>query len=98
MLLERYANTEFVLFLYWKDGIKLINKAIEKKQETREWELYCTIYPEMDKKTFITFEKFRGKKQTQYKPKKELTKEEIIAQAEEIRKLHQGIHEGVVKE
>ena len=85
------------MFLYWQDGIKLINKAIEKKQEKRDWELYCTVYPSMDKKTFIPFEKFRGKKQMPGKLKKELTKEEIIAQAEEIRKLHQGKHEGVVK-
>ena len=98
MLLGRYADTNFVLFLYWQDGIKLINKAIEKKQEKLDWELYCTVYPDMDKKTFVPFEKFRSKKQIPGKQKKELTKEEIIAQAEEIRKLHQGTHEGVVRE
>lgn len=82
----------------WQDGINVINKAIEKQNERRDWELYCTVYPNMDKKTFVPFEKFRGKKQVINKSKKELTKDEIIAQAEEIRKLHQGIHEGVVRE
>lgn len=97
MLLERYSCIDFVLNLYWEDGINLINKAIEKRNEQRDWEMWISVYPDMDKKTFVPFEKFRGKKQTPGKPKKELTKAEIIAQAEEIRKLHQGTHEGVAK-
>ena len=97
MLLERYADTDCIFDLRWDDGIRLINKAIEKNQEKRDWNLYCTVYPSMDKKTFIPFNKFRGKKHAPVTAKKELTKEQIIEQAEEIRKLHQGIHEGVAK-
>lgn len=95
MLLTRYNNIEFVNNLSWQDGIKLINKALEKQTEQRDWDMWISIYPNMDKKSFIPFEKFRGKKQNLIKKENNLTKNEIIERAEEIRKLHQGKHEGV---
>ena len=58
--------------------------------------MWLTLYPNMDKKTFISFDKFRGKKQVKVINNTKLTKEEIIEKAEELRKLHQGKHEGVV--
>jgi hypothetical protein len=82
----------------WIDGLKLINKALEKQNEQREWEMWISIYPKMDEKNFISFEKFKSKKQVKSQAKKHLTAQEIIEQAEEIRKLHQGTHEGVRKE
>lgn len=95
--MTRYSSFDFVVNLDWRDGLNLINKAIEKRKEEREWDMWISLYPKMDKKSFIPFEKFCGKKKHIKIHKKELTKQEIIEQAEEIRKLHQGKHEGVVR-
>ena len=88
--------------MYWIDGIALINKALEKRSEQREWEMWVSLYPNMDKKTFIPFDKFRGKSNksanTASVERKKMTKEEILEKAEELRKLHQGTHEGVMKD
>jgi len=100
LLASRYSNIELVNSLPWTDGIELINKAIEKRNEQRDWDMWISIYPTMDKKSFISFEKFRSKKQvvSVMHCKKHISAEEIIEKAEEIRKLHQGIHEGVAME
>lgn len=95
MLLNRYKDVDFVFNLAWNNGIELINKAIEKRNEQRDWEMWISVYPNMDKKTFISFEKFR--KKGRELPQNNLTTAEIIEKAEEIRKIHQGIHEGIVK-
>lgn len=84
--------------LNWIDGIELINKALEKRNEQRDWDMWISIYPNMDKNTFIPFEKFRATKQIQQNKNITLTNDEIIAKAEELRKIHQGIHEGVKKD
>jgi len=97
LLLNRYNNIEYVLNINWVDGINLINKAIEKTVEQKDWDLYKAIYPNMDKKTFITFKDFVKKKEV-VTPKQEKSDDEILQKAEELRKLHQGIHEGVRKE
>jgi len=48
----------------------------------------------MDKVNFIPFEKFRSKARAPIKQTK-LSNEEIIEQANELMKFHQGKHEGV---
>jgi len=47
-------------------GIKLIGERVKQKAEERAWQLYCSAYPNMDKKHFKTFEQFYPKKK---KPK-----------------------------
>jgi len=94
LLLSRYQNIDFVYNLPWQDGIKLINKAIEKTVEHKDWEVWLSVYPNMTEETFVPFGKFKERKPE--KPKKpKQTAEEMIAKAEELRKIHQGIHEGV---
>jgi hypothetical protein len=90
---------DYINNLDWIDGIELINKAILKQRERQEWEMWLTLYPNMDKKNFISFEKFKSNQRSAKpkKPKKVLTDDEIIEKAEEIRKIHQGKHEGVVR-
>lgn len=84
--------------LDFEDGINLTNEAIKKQQEQKDWELYLSIYPNMDKNTFIPFEKFRSKNISSKKTEKvELTSKELIEKAESIKKLAQGKHEGVTK-
>lgn len=79
----------------WIDGINLINKAAEKRSEQKEWEMWISIYPNMDKNTFVPFEKFRSKAQPQ--KQNNLTSQEILEKADELMRYHQGKHEGVVK-
>jgi hypothetical protein len=81
----------------WCDGVKLINKASCKRSESKHWDIWLTLYPHFNEKTFIPFDKFKNQKK-EIVANKQLTKEEVIEQAEEIRKLHQGTHEGVRKE
>lgn len=81
----------------WRDGVELINKAFEKRIEQREWDAWVSLYPSFDKTNFIPFERFKS----EIKPQNEqkiISTEEIIFNSEEIKKIHQGTHEGVVKE
>lgn len=75
--------------LDFKTGIKLFVEACEKIQEQKAWDMWLMLYPNMDKKNFIPFSKFYKKTTTPDKPNKHLTKEEIIAQAENIKQIHQ---------
>ena len=84
--------------LCWIDGIELINEAMKKIQEQKDWEMWLTLYPNMTKENFIPFEKFRNKTIDEKETKKELTSAEIIERAESKRKLHQGTHKGVVRD
>lgn len=43
------------------DGINLINKAIEESEKRKLWEMWLTIYPHMNKETYISFEQFYDK-------------------------------------
>lgn len=86
---------DYVNNLYWIDGVKLINKAIEKRVERYDWEMWLSLYPEMSEETFVSFEAFKTKKQEITQKKVKLTSSEIIAKAEELKKIHQGTHEGI---
>jgi hypothetical protein len=83
--------------MYWIDGIEIINKATEKEVEQREWEMWISIYPSMNKENFISFDKFRNKAIEKNITKKAKTSEELIAEAENKRLVHQGKHKGIVK-
>lgn len=97
MLLHRYSSIDYVNNLFWQDAINLINKALEKTAEQKDWDMWISIFPDMDKKTFVSFDEFRSKKKSRVTntAATKLTKNEILEKAEELRKLHQGKHEGV---
>ena len=40
----------------------MIEKAREKREEFKQWQLYCSIYPNFTEETFIPFDKFYKKK------------------------------------
>ena len=60
---------------------------LEMQEERKAWELYLVAYGNMDKKTFKTFDEFYNKKKNAKQSKK--TKEEIIAEAERVKAIHQ---------
>jgi len=74
-------NLEMVEFL------KLIRKALEKREEERLWDMWVSVYPNMDKKNFITFSEFYEKQRTQKIVNTQKTKEELLSEVEEIRKM-----------
>jgi ribosomal protein L44E len=61
--------------------------------------MWLSVFPNMDKKSFISYEKFRGNstKAISNNNSKKLSKIEIIDKCEEIRKIHQGKHLGIKK-
>lgn len=83
----------------WFDGIELINKAIEKELEQKDWEVWLSIYPKMNQDNFIPFEKFKSKnnKSDTKKESKKLAAEEIIERAENMKSVHQGTHKGLAR-
>jgi len=62
--------------------VRLINKSLEKQEERKAWEMWLTLYPNMNKKNFMPFsEFFNMQKQTISKR----PKEDILEEAERIR-------------
>lgn len=51
----------YVLKMPFRRGIKLIKKAQEKNTEEHLFMLYTGIYPNMDRKNFISFKEFLEK-------------------------------------
>lgn len=65
-------------------GVDLINKARSEKDDDRLFSMWVSLYPNMDKKTFVSFQDFK-KKSTEPATKKQVkTKEELLAEAEKI--------------
>jgi hypothetical protein len=87
----------------WVDGVNLINKATEKEIEQKEWEMWISKYPAMNKENFIPFDKFRSKpiqknNSEKQQNKKTKTAKELIEEAENRKLIHQGKHKGIVKD
>ena len=61
-------------------GLKYIKKAIEKEQEKSLWEMWLMMFPNMDRKNFISFEEFKEKAtQSNRQKSKEKTDDEMLA-------------------
>ncbi len=75
--------------LDWEEGVDLILKIYEKNYEQREWEMWISLYPTMDDKTFVSFSDFKSKLRPSINTiKKPESKEEIISKSEAIKNLH----------
>ncbi len=74
---------QYILSLDIETVIRLIRKAFAKREEERQWMLYCSVFPHFDKKSFKPFNEF-------YKPPVEVVSktpaEDIIAKAEALLK------------
>ena len=62
----------------------MIFEAYKQEQETRLWQQYLTIYPNMDPEHFTSFEDYKAESQEKKTDKKETTKE-ILEKAERIK-------------
>ena len=90
LLLSRYGNIDFVMELQYKDGVSLIEKSFEKVIEKQCWDMWISLYPNFNKSNFLPFSEFMKKQRTPQSKPKSITKEEILKQAEEIKRLHQN--------
>lgn len=62
LLLNRYNNIDFINNLSFDDGIKLIFKAHEKREEDKAFALYTARFVTMDKESFMEFKEFYNPK------------------------------------
>jgi hypothetical protein len=74
---------DYILTLEFEDFISLIVRAYREREREKAWQMWLSLYPNMDKKTFIPFSEFY-KEQTE--PVSRRPKEEILSEAEAIRK------------
>lgn len=67
-----------------EDGIGIINKAYEKKEEERAFQLYTARYPWMGEKDFVPFSEFyKPRKNNEHKNQHE-SEEEILTNVKSI--------------
>ena len=64
----------------------MLNHLIEQKEEEKAWQMWVSVYPDMDKNSFIPFSKFYEKSKIAKIPKQQKTAKELLEQAEKIRK------------
>jgi len=57
-VLHRYGSIDYVLGLPIKQAIKLITYAKDQEDKEYLFRHYLMIYPSMDKKTYISFDKY----------------------------------------
>jgi hypothetical protein len=74
----------FVMSLDIDEFIPLITKAVEKREERKAWEMWLMKYQHMDENSFVPFSQFYKNSRKQTISKR--SAEEMIAEAEEIRK------------
>ena len=58
MILSRYGSFDIISRLDFETGRLLIQKALEEKRKEIAFELYKTVFPYMDKDSFISFDEF----------------------------------------
>ncbi|RED54798.1 hypothetical protein [Cohnella lupini] len=90
LLLNRYSQIEYVLSADFEVGVGLINKAMEKADEKRKWEMWLAQYPQMTKESYISFEDFhnRSSRKTSTEPQK--SKTEILDDVSTIMQMMKG--------
>jgi len=77
-----------------EDGLEIIETAYKKTAEEKLWEMWLVDYSRMTSETFINFSNYLKKatvnEHKNNEESKEISVEEIIAQAERIKKIDQG--------
>ena len=63
-------------------GCKVIFRELEKKEERKAWEMWLTLYPNMNKENFMPFSEFF---RMQKEPISKRPKEDILEEVERIR-------------
>lgn len=60
LIFRRYGGASpMILAMELDEFLPLLETAEEKEQEERLWQMWVSVYPNMDRKSYIPFEKFR---------------------------------------
>lgn len=85
LLLRKYSNLDYILKLEFLEGYEFIANAYRKDLEERLWQKWLVDYRYMTKENFISFEEYKEKVfGSDNQEQSNLSKEEILRQAEEI--------------
>ena len=69
---------DYILNTNFAEGISIITKAKEKETDQIIWEMWLSLYPNMNKDNFISFNDFKNKI-TNNKKNKNQTDDEMLA-------------------
>jgi hypothetical protein len=83
--LSRYGSVEYVLELPYTDGIALINKAMDKREEEKAWQMWLMRYQHMGRKNFVPFSQFYKKAIQPSLEQPSQSADELIRMAEQIK-------------
>lgn len=77
MLLSVYGNIDTILKLPYEDAVELVVKARERQRDERLWQMWLTLYPNMNKETWQSFSEFKERSliTVSKKPTKDILKE-----------------------
>lgn len=84
MLLKRYSNIDYVIHLPLQQGMKLLKKAMEEDTREYAFRIYLTVYPNMDKDNFKSFNEFWEEIKPQNNVVDTRNKDEIMKEIYEI--------------
>ena len=73
-----------------KDINKLVVGALEKEKENWAWDMWLTLYPNMDKNTFKSFEQYKAELFKPITKTTEKTSEQIMQEFEKVIEQHEG--------
>jgi len=75
---------DYILKMPYPQAFKLINKAREQNRHDMLFKMYITLYPNFNKKTYMTFEEYEDKCNGISAEMDNRTKEEIMNEIMEI--------------
>lgn len=73
--------------MQWEDAVQIINKAYEKEFENKFFSMWLTLYPNMDKKNFISFDDYKRKLTITTSIEQNSNITDILKDVDDIRKL-----------
>lgn len=85
LLLCRYGSIDCVMDFPAAEGLQLINKAFEKRNEEKAWQMWLMRFQHMTKKNFVPFSQFMKKALRPTMENSSEPTEDLIAMAEKIK-------------
>jgi hypothetical protein len=85
LLLCRYGSFGHVMDLPATEGLELINKAFEKRNEEKAWQMWLMRFQHMTQKNFVPFSQFMKKAIRPMVEESSEPTEDLIAMAEKIK-------------
>jgi len=86
LLLSLYHNMDFVMKMDLFDGLKLYEKAREKRSEERLYQAWVSLYPHFSKDNFVSWEDYRDRHNQMKIPIVKKSAAELIAEAADIKR------------